>query len=1037
MLSQNLTEKRTNRMIQKRLLGKPSLLLITLVTFSPLTILAQRTQSDKDPSAIFQKALELKDNNKYASAQKFFEDYREVGEDKIKKSEALFHQARCAMELFQKQTEHLFKKYVRKYPEMGKKDLAYFNLGKYHFRQKALQQATQWLKEINPDNLSNSRRNEYHFMLGYSYYKDEEYDKAKPNLASIMKEPNAYYAPGNYYYGYIAYIRGKYETAIKRFKKIQDDEKFGKVVPVYITQFNLLSNNYEQTIKYGKEALARKGVGKKQEIKSYVGQAYFHEKQFDKVIKHLSPLRESDLGLDSEQRYGLGFAFYKKGEYDKAADLFESIEIQADSIGQNIAYHLGQIYVKNGKKEQARNSFDYAANLDFDPKLKKRSAFHFAKLSFDLDYQQTATQKLQAFIKKYPESDLADKAQSLLGDILLTTKNYKEALGIIEKIDDPNREMLEAYQKIAYQRGLELYQDKAYKEARQIFVKALNDPINPKFKALSYFWLGETYYKLKAYEKASREFQNFLYQDKAPETPFFTVAYYNLGYADYKQDNFKKARKHFKEYTSLEQTVKDDKRFIDVLARIADCYFAKKSYDPAIKYYSKVIQEGGNPVPYALYQKGILQGLKGNNEEKIKTLKTLSQEYGQSQYVDDALFEIGDVYFRQADYQLAINQFNYLLQDYPQSDYFRSAKLKIALIRYNKGKDSQAIDQFQQIVRDYPYSNEAKQAIDQLKTIYTDQGRADSLIAFLETIESADLSASFKDSTTYFSAFSYIRRNDCRGAIQAFEDYLDQYPKGFFSIKAHYYLAECAREENIPGKAIRNYEKVVEREASQFMEASLSALSSLYFKQEGCDQALEYYNQLSKEASKKRNQLKALTGQVRCNFKLGYLKSARKKARQLMSLAAASKEQKTQARYYLAKVYYEEEKWEKAAPLLAKVYKANKGEIGAESKYLEASVLYEQGKYEAAQNMIYELKDNFTNYNYWVAKGFILLGDVFVQQDKDFQAKNTLKSVEENFPGEELTNIASQKLEKIKKREAGEEQKETMEPDTLNQIKDE
>lgn len=1024
-------------MIQKRLLGKLPLLLVTLVTLSPLTILAQRTQSDKDPSAIFQKALELKDNKKYASAQQFFEDYRDIAENQVKKSEALFHQAHCAMQLYQKQTEHLFQKYARKYPEMGKKDLAYFNLGKYHFRQKALQEATKWFKALNPDNISSSRLNEYNFMLGYSYYKDEQYEKAKPHLASIMEEPNAYYASGNYYYGYITYLQGDYETAIKRFKKIQKDEKFGKVVPVYITQFNLLSNNYEQTIQYGQKALDRKSVGKKQEIKSYIGQAYFQEQQFDKVVKYLSPLRDSDFNLDNEQRYALGFAFYKAANYDEAANLFETIEIQPDSIGQNIAYHLGDIYVKNGEKEQARNSFEFAANLDFNPALKKQSAFNFAKLSYDLNYQQTATKKLQDFIKNYPDSKLANKAQSLLGEILLTTKNYQEALTIIEKINEPNQEMMEAYQKIAYQRGLELYQDKAYKQARQIFVKALNEPVNPKFKALSYFWLGETYYNLKSYENASREFQNFLYQDQAPKTPYFTVAYYNLGYTDYRQDNFKKAVQHFKEYKALDQTRENDERYIDVLARIADCYFAQKSYDPALKYYSQVIENDKGEVPYALYQKGIIQGLKGKNEKKIKSLKTLSQNHGESEYVDDALFQIGDVYFRQQNYQLAINQFNYLLQDYPKSDYFRSAKLKIALIKYNEGNDQEATDQFKKIVREHPYSNEAKQAIYQLKTIYTGQGQADSLIAFLETIESAELTASFKDSTTYHSAFSYVRRNDCRGAIQAFENYLDEYPKGFFSIKAHYYLAECARQENILSKAMTNYQKVVERGSNQFLEASLSALSSLSYEEKSCDQALGYYRQLGKEASKKRNQLKALIGQMRCNFKLDKLTKANKKARQLLDLASASKKQKTEARYYLAKVYYQQEKWDKAVPLLPKVYKVNNGEVGAESKYLEASILFEQGKYKAAQNMIYELKDNFANYNYWVAKGFILLGDVFVKQGKNFQAKNTLKSVKENFSGEELTNIASQKLKNIREQEAEEEKNEGMAPDTLNQINDE
>ena len=1007
------------------------------MTFLPNALSAQRTQVDQDAYALFQKARELWDNQKYGAAQAHFEKYRERGENTLRKSEALFYEARCAMELYQKSTQHLFKQYVDKYPELGKKPQAHFYLGKYAFRQKSLEKTRQWLSRIKPQNLPENLVNEHHFMLGYSHYKAGHYDSAKTHLTEIAGEENPYFASANYYYGYIQYEEGAYQQAIERFKKIQDDEKFGKVVPVYITQFHLLAHQYDKVIQFGKQALDRQRVGKQDKIRSYLGQAYFHQKAFEQTIDYLAPLRKNDYDLNKEQRYSLGLAYYKKEEFEKAKPLMESIDVQKDSLGQNIAYHLGDIYAQTDRKEQARNSYEFAAGLSFDKDLKKRSAFHYAKLSYDLGYQQTATEKLQGFIQNYPKSSLASEAQKLLGDILLTTKNYQEALAIIDDIDEPTQKMQEAYQKIAYQRGIELFQDNEMKDTREIFIKALDNPVNPEYKALSYFWLAETYYQLQSFEKASREYQNFLYQDEAPQTAYFSVAYYNLGYSDYKQENYQKAISHFKRFTGLDETQPDDNRYEDALARIADCYFIQKAYEPAKNYYTKVIDEGQDKVPYALYQKGIIQGLMGDNEQKIQTLKNLSQNYGGSQYVDDALFEIGDVYFRQTDYQLALNQFRYLTQDFPKSDYFRPAKLKMAMVYYTKGDDKEALDRLQKIVKEHPYSEEAKEAIDQLKTVYTDLGQADSLIAFLETVESAELSASFKDSATYSSAFSYVRRNDCRGAIKAFEDYLNQYPKGYFSLKAHYYLANCAERENIPDKAITHYKKVVERGSNQFLEPALATLSSIYDKRDNCDKALRYYNQLLQNANKKANQLKALEGQVRCNFQLTQYNDAKKPARQLLRQDQASKKQKTDARYYLAKIYFQEEAYDEALPLLPKVYNNNTGEMGAEAKYLEASIQYEKEQYQQAQQAIYSLKESFANYNYWVAKGFILLGDVFREQGKDFQAKNTLQSIIENYSGEELTSIAQQKLDAIEKRQEEEAEKQQMEPDTINQPENE
>ena len=38
---------------------------------------------------------------------------------------------------------------------------------------------------------------------------------------------------------------------------------------------------------------------------------------------------------------------------------------------------------------------------------------------------------------------------------------------------------------------------------------------------------------------------------------------------------------------------------------------------------------------------------------------------------------------------------------------------------------------------------------------------------------------------------------------------------------------------------------------------------------------------------------------------------------------------------------------------------------------------------------------------YWTACSFIVLSDVYVAKDNDFQAKETLKSVIENYPQDE------------------------------------
>jgi hypothetical protein len=48
-----------------------------------------------------------------------------------------------------------------------------------------------------------------------------------------------------------------------------------------------------------------------------------------------------------------------------------------------------------------------------------------------------------------------------------------------------------------------------------------------------------------------------------------------------------------------------------------------------------------------------------------------------------------------------------------------------------------------------------------------------------------------------------------------------------------------------------------------------------------------------------------------------------------------------------------------------------------------------------------------------VAKGFILLSDVYVKKENNFQAKQTLQSIIDNYEGQELVVIAREKLNAI------------------------
>src|SRR5690606_4564266 len=122
-------------------------------------------------------------------------------------------------------------------------------------------------------------------------------------------------------------------------------------------------------------------------------------------------------------------------------------------------------------------------------------------------------------------------------------------------------------------------------------------------------------------------------------------------------------------------------------------------------------------------------------------------------------------------------------------------------------------------------------------------------------------------------------------------------------------------------------------------------------------------------------------------------------------------------KFYLGKVYLDQNKLDLALGNFEDVYKEDKGETGAEALYQTAYIAYLQEDYEKAQDMILKLRDEYPNYDTWLARSFILLADVFVKLGDDFQAKATLQSIINNYPGEELKAQAREKLRAIEARE--------------------
>ena len=388
----------------------------------------QKTTIYTHQYATYNSALELYDKEKFSAAQeKFDQVIKQIDDEKSEITvNSKYYQAICGLELFNIDAENLLIEFIYAYPESPKVKLAHFHLGRYKFRKKKYDEATKWFNKMDIYDLSDDELAEYYFKTGYSYFQEEELEKASKAFYEIKDADTKFTSPSRYYYAHIAYLQKKYQSALQTFLSLSNDEKFAPIVPYYITQIYYLQKKYDKVIEYAPALLEQAIPKRAAEISRLLGEAYYNTEKYEEAIPYLSRFhKEKAFNANRADRYQLGYANYKADKCKEAIKWFKKSIAKEDSLSQAAHYHLAECYLKTGEKKYAQTSFRVASNIDFDPQIKEDALFSFAKISYELSLHpyNDAIVAFEEFINTYPNSTKLSNAYEFLIAVYFTTKN--------------------------------------------------------------------------------------------------------------------------------------------------------------------------------------------------------------------------------------------------------------------------------------------------------------------------------------------------------------------------------------------------------------------------------------------------------------------------------------------------------------------------------------------------------------------------------------------------------------------------------------
>lgn len=983
-------------------------------------LVAQRPAHYEHRDADLAHAMELFGKEKYGPAQYHLQRVVERIADPhdMTRVEAEFYGALCAVRLFHDDAGARLDAFVNDHPESLHVPEVRFELFRHAFGRKKWKEAIARSEQADRFGLDAEEQEEYRFKRGYALFQEGERDRALGEFAEVMNGQGTYATSSLYYASHIQYERGNHETALQGFRKLEKDEAFGKVVPFYIAEILFLQGKYEELDAYVRPLLNDpQGTKRINEINRLAGEANYRQGRYAEALPYLEKSAQR-VGVDRNDRYILGYAYYRSGDCRKALAEFNLVANGTDSVAQLATYHMADCYLRLNEKNFARNAFRKAYELGNDPKVAEDALFQYAKLSYELSFDpyHEAINALRNYLRTYPNTPRKDEAYEFLLNVYLKTRNYEAALEALDEIQNKDLRLREAYQKLAFDRGVELYEGRKYADAALFFERALKFPVNQRVTAEAHFWMAESYYGKGDLQAALRKYNDLRNSPGAYATELYELAGYGMGYTYFKLKQYDEAVVSFRRF--LAGRSDQARQRSDAMLRLADSYFVMKDNEQAIKWYEEAIRANAPDRDYAMYQKGVCQGLQRQFAEKIATLRKLLTERPDSRYAADAKFQLGETYINEDNNAEALRYYGMVVDQHPNSPHVRQSMLQSALIHKRQGDATRALEGFKAIVAKYPTMDGARDALAGIEAIYVEQGRVSEYEAYVRSLKFVDPASLDLDEKYYRSAELLYFDDKCTEAVQAFGDYLNKYPNGGYALNALFYRGDCNYRAKRFEQALPDLEQVIQRNGLQFLESALFGASDILFKDKRWAGALDHFKRLETVASFPQNLLAAQVGQMRCLRELGRPAEAAVAAEKVAANTQATADLKAEAGLLVAKAALDRGDQEAAYTAFRTVSQASVNQWGAEAKFHQAYVRYLQARYKDAEKEVFELVQRYPAYDHWKARGFILLGDVYVQLGDRFQAKATLQSVIDNSTEPELVAQARQRLQAIVDSEA-------------------
>jgi|SRR5579862_7107691 len=123
------------------------------------------------------------------------------------------------------------------------------------------------------------------------------------------------------------------------------------------------------------------------------------------------------------------------------------------------------------------------------------------------------------------------------------------------------------------------------------------------------------------------------------------------------------------------------------------------------------------PAPDVLYNNALRDYNGGKNDLALQEFSDYVKFYPNTDLAGNAYFYLGEIQFRQGNYQQAAQTYDQVLQNFPSGNKAASAELKKGFSLIELGKQDDGVSELRHLIQRYPHSPEALQARERLRKL--------------------------------------------------------------------------------------------------------------------------------------------------------------------------------------------------------------------------------------------------------------------------------------------------------------------------------